>query len=107
MRTIDAVEAVAVSGRPGFRFALALPSMQGEQGLDLGGLGDRVAPGGGRRESVLGGLSAASLLRTPPPGATRPPFVGVGAGSALGDVVLDGGTGIRLDRPFQALEAVL
>ncbi|WP_201221101.1 hypothetical protein [Halochromatium roseum] len=107
MRTIDAVETGVVSGRFGFRLALALLSMQGEQGLDLGGLGGRVAPGGGRRESVLGGLSAASLLRTPPPGATRPPLVGVGAGLALGGVVLDGGAGIRLKRSFQALEAVL
>jgi len=95
MRTIDAVETGVVSRRSGFRFALALLSVDGEQGLERGGLGDRVAPGGGRRESVLGGLSAASLLRTPPPGATRPPLVGVGAGLALGGVVLDGGTGIR------------
>ena len=110
MRTIDAVKTVVVSGRSGFRFALALLSVQGAQGLERGGLGDRVAPGGGRRESVLGGLSAASLLRTPPPGATRPPFAGVGAGVALDGVVLDGGGGIRLgqaDRSLATLGAVL
>jgi hypothetical protein len=93
MRTIDAVEAVADAPD-----ALALLLVQGEQGLEPGGLGGRVAPGRGRRESVLGGLSAASLLRTPPPGATRPPLSGVGADSALGGVVLDRGTNIRLER---------
>lgn len=107
MRTIDAVEAVAVSGRSGFRFALALPSTQAEQGPDLGGLGGPVAPGGGRRASVLGGLSAASMLRAPPPGATRLPLVGLGAGSALHGVVLDGCSEIRLDLSFPTLEAVL
>lgn len=98
MRTIDASETGVVSGRFGFRFALPLSSMQGEQGLECGGLGGRVAPGGGRRKSVLGGLSAASLLRTPPPGVTRPPFTGVGAGLVLGGVMLDVAADIRPER---------
>jgi hypothetical protein len=54
--------------------AQSLQFVQGARRFSLWGWGGRAAPVGGRRESVLGGSATASLLSTPPTGATRPPL---------------------------------